>query len=281
VDGTCLVHEVASPAKKSDITYSSTNLFCWVFYQHVTGVTKPTQDLELLRTNLFLGTSIFGCEAYRVFSDISTWLSPGKVETVKVEDVENNFYFAKRKFNGHWINSNMFIQAWRKIKEEDMWSSKDWVVKTDADAVFLPTRLREKLGSLDVTSNGIYVENCKYVIYGFYGALEILSHKAAATLMANLDDCKASFNYMSPDKKSNNEPWGEDVFAQRCMDLHGVDKVTGFDFTTDGLCSADVPDSQKKSKKQWLPDCATTKTAVLHPFMKTKDYFQCLNDTQR
>jgi len=237
---------------------------------------------ELIRTSLFLGTNIFGCEAYRVFSDISTWLSPGKVETVKVEDVENNFYFAKRKFNGHWINSNMFIQAWRKIKEEDMWSSKDWMVKTDADAVFLPTRLREKLGSLDVTSNGIYVENCKYENYGFFGALEVISHKGAATLMANLDDCKASLNYMSPDKDAKiNEPWGEDVFAQRCMDLHGVDKVAGFDFVTDGLCPATVPASQKKNKKQWLPDCTTTKTAVLHPFAKTKDYFQCLDATQR
>jgi len=278
-DGTCLTHEVFAPAQKSDVTYSTTNLFCFIFYQHETGCTVPTQDLELIRTNLFLGTSIFGCESYRVFSDISTWLSPGKVETVKIEDVDGNFHFAKRKFNGHWINSNMFIQTWRKIKEENMWSNKDWTVKVDADTVFLPMRLRENLGQVEVTTNGIYLDNCKYEHYGFFGALEVISRQAAATLMANLDDCKASLNYMGREKLLKYEPWGEDVFVQRCMDLHGVDKVSGFDFVTDGLCKATVPEGQKKNKK-WKPDCATTKTAALHPFMKTKDYFDCLKATQ-
>jgi len=278
VDGTCLVHAVTSLAQTSNITYSATNLFCFIWYQHVTGSTKPNHELELIRTSLFLGANIFGCESYRVFSDISTWLSPGGVGTVKIEDVENNFHFAKRKFNGHWINSNMFIQTWRKIKEEKMWSSKDWTVKTDADAVFLPARLREKLGSFEVTSNGIYIENCKYANYGFFGALEVFSHKAAATYMANLDDCKASLNYMSPDKLIP-EPWGEDVFAQRCMDLHGVDKVSGFELITDGLCPTDIVGSKKD--KKWKFNCATRKTAVLHPFAKAKEYFDCLSDTQR
>jgi len=162
-----------------------------------------------------------------------------------------------------------------------MWSNKDWTVKVDGDAVFLPIRLREKLGSHDVTSNGIYFENCKYVNFGFFGALEVFSRQAAATYMANIDDCKASLNYMGRDKNLNNEPWGEDVFAQRCMDLHGVDKVHGFDLITDGLCWADIPDSHKMDKTQWKPDCATTKTAAMHPFMKPKDYFDCLKDTQR
>merc|ERR1712004_200233 len=44
-------------------------------------------DLELLRTNLFLGTSIFGCEAYKVYSDVTTWLSPGDVDTEMVTEL--------------------------------------------------------------------------------------------------------------------------------------------------------------------------------------------------
>merc|ERR1719492_215023 len=88
VDGTCLTQSVTASASKSGVTYSATNLFCWAFYMKDTGTTKPMYDLELLRTNLFLGTSIFGCEAYRVYSDVSTWLSPGKVDTVMVEDTE-------------------------------------------------------------------------------------------------------------------------------------------------------------------------------------------------
>jgi len=256
-------------------------MFCWIFYQGVTGVTVPVYDLELIRTNLFLGTSIFGCESYRVYSDTATWLSPGSVETVKLEDVDNNFYYAKRKFNGHWINANMHIAAWKKIKEENMWSSKDWTIKVDADTVFLPVRLREKLDTFEVTPNGIYIENCKFQNYGFYGAIEIISRQAVATLIEGLDDCKKSLNYMGSDNKIlKNEPWGEDVFVQSCMDLKGVDKVPAFDVATDALCKASVPEGEKKNKK-WRPDCATTKTPMMHPFMTTKHYFDCLKETQR
>jgi len=282
VNGTCLAHKQFASAQKTDITYSGTNLFCLAFYQDETGSTKKTDDLDLLRTQLFLGASIFGCESYRVFSDISTWLSPGKVETIKVDDVEGNFHFAKRKFNGHWINSNMFIQVWKKVKEENMWSSKDWTVKVDADSVFLPMRLREYLSKTEVTSNGIYLENCKNESFGFYGSLEVFSHRAMATYLANIDNCKATLNYMGREKLHSNEPWGEDLFAQRCMDLHGVDRVDALNITTDALCEGCVPKAFKKQKKgSWKPDCATTYTPVIHPMMKSKDYFDCLKATQR
>merc|ERR1719195_160015 len=59
VDGTCLTQAVTSSASKSDVTYSATNLFCFSFYMKDTGTTKPMYELELLRTNLFLGTHIF------------------------------------------------------------------------------------------------------------------------------------------------------------------------------------------------------------------------------
>merc|ERR1719414_1653930 len=280
VDGTCLTQNVMAQASKSDVTYSATNLFCWAFYMKDTGTTKPMYDLELLRTNLFLGSGIFGCESYRVYSDVATWLSPGKVDTVMVEDTENNFHTHKRKRTGTWINGNMFIAVWKKIKEENMWSSKDWTVKADADAVFLPNRLREKLGAIEVTANGVYLENCKYVRFGFFGNLEVISRQAVATYIANIDDCKATLNYMGAEEDYGMEPWGEDLFAQRCMDLHKVDRVSAWDITTDGMCAAYRPEGEKKNKK-WKPDCATTSTAAMHPFMKPKDYFECLKDTQR
>merc|ERR1712203_514551 len=149
---------------------------------------------------------------------------------------------------GTWINSNMFIQTWKKIKEEGLWANRDWTVKVDIDAVFLPIRLRERLGQIEVTHNGIYLENCKYVNFGFFGSLEVLSHNAAATYMANLDDCTAALNYKGSEKITGNEPWGEDLFAQRCMDLHGVDKVAAYDINTDASCAAWRPEGQKKQE---------------------------------
>merc|ERR1712061_651873 len=117
-----------------------------------------------------------------VYSDVQENLDgdEGKVKTIMVteKDAQHPFHFAKRKRVGKWVNSNMFIQAWRDIKQEGAWAKWDWTVKVD-----------------------IYLETCKYVNYGFFGSCAVVSHNAAATYMANLDDCEASLNYMSADDK--------------------------------------------------------------------------------
>merc|ERR1711997_141106 len=134
----------------------------------------------------------------------------------------------------------------KAIKDEGAWASKDWTVKVDVDAVFLPMRLRDYLGQVEVTQNGIYLENCKM-----------------------------SLNYKGSEKLTGNEPWGEDLFAQRCMDLHHVDKVSAFDINTDASCAAWRPEGEKKNRK-WRPDCATALTPAIHHFKTPKEYFDCL-----
>jgi hypothetical protein len=253
-------------------------MFCWSFYTQDTGSTKPSFQLELMRTQLFLGASIFGCEEYRVYGDVETWLSPKGINTIKVDDVEGNFHFDHRKKTGTWINSNMFIAAWKLIKAEGAWTKWDWTVKADIDAVFLPSRLRTYLSKVEVTQNGIYLETCKYVNFGFFGSLAVVSHDAARTYMASLDDCKASLNYLGKEKITGFQPWGEDLFQQRCMDLHKVDKVAAYDLNTDAACEAWRPEGQKKNAK-WRPECSTTSTAAMHPFKKPEEYFKCLKDT--
>jgi hypothetical protein len=281
VDGTCLSRAMMTPAEHSTVSLSATTLFCWSVYTENRGTTaKPNHELEVLRTSLFLGTSIFGCEAWKVYSDVSVWLSPGKQYTVKVDDKDGDFHFAKRKLTGSWVNSGTFIQVWEAIKEEGIWEGKDWTVKVDADTVFLPSRLRSMLTRQPVTSSGIYLENCKYVNYGFFGSLEVFSHQAVATYVANIDDCKNSLNWKGSEKATGWQPWGEDLFAQRCMDLHGVDKVEAFGITADGGCEAFRPEGQKKNK-HWKPDCATTSSPAMHPFKEPSEYFDCLKATQR
>merc|ERR1712014_9910 len=169
-----------------------------------------------------------------------------------VNDVNGDFHFGKRKLTGTWINSPIFIQIWKAIRTEGLWASHDWTVKVDADTVFLPMRLRTKLNS----------------------------HQGFSTFLANLDDCVSALNWKGREKDTDMEPWGEDLLMQRCMDLHGVDKVEAFDLTTDSMCKAFRPQGQKKNAK-WRPNCALTSTAGMHPFMKPFDYFECLKATQR
>merc|ERR1739844_449547 len=185
---------------KPAIGTKGTTLFCFTWYMQDTGSTKKFYDLSLLRTSLFLGASIFGCEAYKVYSDVETWLSPGQVNTVKVDDVNGDFHFAKRKLTGTWVNSPIFIQIWKAIRTEGLWANHDWTVKVDADSVFLPMRLRTKLSSQKVTSSGIYLENCKYVNFGFFGNLEVISHQGFSAFLANLEDCTKALNWKGKEK---------------------------------------------------------------------------------
>merc|ERR1739847_262845 len=72
-------------------------------------------------------------------------------------------------------------------------------------------------------------------------------------------------------------PWGEDVFMQRCLDHHYVDKVEAWDLTTDGACEADRPEGEKKNKKWHAPDCSAVTTPAAHPFKKPDDYMKCMS----
>merc|ERR1712024_219430 len=88
--------------------------------------------------------------------------------------------------------------------------------------------------------------------------------------LENLDNCKSSLNYLGKEEDYGKEEWGEDLFAQRCMDLNGVDRVSAWDITTDGMCKSYRPEGMKKNNK-WKPDCSVTMTAAMHPFNKPKE----------
>merc|ERR1712207_137381 len=111
---------------------------------------------------------------------------------------------------------------------------------------------------------------------------ELGGHKSPgfSTFLANLEDCVSALNWKGREKATGMEAWGEDLLMQRCMDLHGVDKVEAFDITTDSMCRAFRPKGEKSNAK-WRPNCALTSTAAMHPFMKPFDYFECLKATQR
>merc|ERR1711994_1238516 len=165
----------------------------------------------------------------------------------------------------------MFTQIWKKINKHVY---TDWVAKVDADAVFIPSRLRDWLGEQLVPSHGIYLENCKYVDYGYFGNLEVYSTQAFSTLVQNIDSCKQTLNWKVGVKDGKYGPMGEDLFAQSCLDSVGIRRKEAFDITTDGACPANRPKAEKKNKK-WKPNCAYAATPAMRPFKKTQEWIQC------
>merc|ERR1712242_189947 len=228
-DGWCSELQTTKPVA----AYPGQRLFCMAFYTENTGSTKESFELSLLRTQLFLGASLFGCPKWAVYSDADTWLTPGPPElrTTKVNDVEGDFHLFKRKKEGTWVNAMMFYQAWKDVRSRSLFDNSDWFVKVDADAVFLPQRLLDTLKGYKVPAEGMYVE-----------------------------DCKKTLDWKGQDPDWKYGPWGEDLFMQKCLDAKGVNKVSNFTIANDGACKSDRPKPLRKVKGlKWKPDCASTK----------------------
>lgn len=264
-------------ATGSQLTPAET-MFCWSVYTQNTGSTKKSHEKDLLEEQLRKKVSIFACNAYAVYSDAQVSLGGG-LSTIKVEDKEGDFHFAKRKTTGSWVNTGMFKQIWKLLSEAGTYKNYDWTVKVDPDAVFVPSRLVWRIRWLPRPANGIYLVNCKKVDNGFFGNLEVVSSLAFSILLANVDKCNTAIPWKVGVKGGEYGPMGEDLFAEKCMEKNGVSKVEAFDISIDGACPADRPGNLRQSK-HWHGNCKdVVSAAAIHPFKKVKDYFECLNAT--
>jgi hypothetical protein len=273
-----------------------TRLFCFEVMLKDQGTPKkPSHEFALVRTQLSRKASIFGCESYRVFSDVETWLTTAQppINTIKIEAP----HLAKRH-NGAWVNSPIFLNVWAYIKANNLHLTcgegcqgpgaiasqpVDWTVKVDPDTVFLPGRLRSRLASQEVTANGLYITNCHFVKFGFFGNLEVVSRTAMETFLNNMEVCKTQFNWMRKGKE-----YGEDLYAQKCMALHGVDNVEDFGISDDQVCVAIEKAIKAKACHKGepcdllpftsLPNCLDSTKIAYHPLKDPTDYFACLSN---
>merc|ERR1711862_725560 len=147
----------------------------------------------------------------------------------------------RRKDTGSHGNGMMFYQAWLDIRNKKLTADSDWVVKVDGDAVFLPQRLLDTLKGYKAPAGGVYIENCKKVMFGFFGHLEVVSTDGFNTFLSSLETCKSTLDWKGLDPDWKYGPYGEDLFMQKCMDKVGVSKVSNFTITTNGACKADLP----------------------------------------
>jgi len=269
-----------------------TSLFCFTAYRKNRGVDDADDwNLDLIQSQLKIKAGVFACDEWRVFSDIETGLNPdGTIKTIKVTG--DDFYQQRRPTvggwgDGQWINTPFYRQIWKKIAAEKddpqiaarSYYTKSWLVKADPDVVFIPSRLQQRLKNVPVTHEGLYIEHCKEVDFGFFGSLEVISKTAAKILFENVESCYNGGVGWKSSKMAQKYGWfGEDLFAQQCMDLHNVPKIWDFNLVTDGTCPASRPAGQKMNKK-WVPDahtCLTSGTPAYKPLKNSTDYFACL-----
>jgi len=261
------------------------SLFCFSVYRKNKGTyDADDQALELLQSQHKFGEGVFACDSWRVYSDSDQTLGDYKVIKVTGDD----FYQSKRPEmggwgGGQWVNTPFYRKVWGKIYSEFPagFNNFFWTVKVDADVVFLPDRLKDRLKGQPVPETGIYIEHCQNVDYGFFGSMEVMSKTAAKILFENVEKCYAGELAWKTDAIAAKYGWyGEDLFAQKCMDLHGVKKIWQFDLVTDGTCPMGRPWTEEKMKK-WVPDpvsCSERDTyAGFKPLKTPKEFFACLS----
>jgi hypothetical protein len=237
------------------------SLFCFTVYRHNTGTTKRNYDLDLLQMQHAKGEGIFGCDTWAVYSDVRQMLAPG-IETIKVDDLDGDIHVAKVRSTQEWLNTGLFFQVWKKLRDQESHTSHDWVVKVDPKTVFIPFRLKAHLAGRAVPANGVYLKTCDSK-QPFLGSLEVFSIYAFNVLLMNLESCKVTLPWL------HNSMW-EDLVAMRCMDLNGVDSMDAVGLAQDGVCAA-------KQGKTWRPspsDC-NAKAAAFYPFKMPTNFKAC------
>lgn len=260
-------------------TKPAKSLFCFAVYTANTGSTKTNYEKDLLDKAYDNKWHVFACDGYEVYSDVAASLgSGGDYPTKVVHDVDNTFHFAKRKVTGTWVNTGLFQQVWKAIGQAAKYQNFDWTIKVDADAVFFPHRLVQRIQLMPRASNGVFLTNCKHVDYGFFGSLEVFSQMAFNVLLANMDKCNSTLPWTIGIKDGEYGPMGEDLFAEICLEKNGVFKIEAFDIKVDGVCPGDRPKDQKLNKK-WQPDCKGAITPAMHPFKKPKEWENCHKDS--
>lgn len=173
---------------------AGTSMYCFM------AILPKSPEEALLEVHKKSGKSIFACNASAVFHSWQSGSSAWDTGTATL------------------INTDVFINVWEQVHEDGRYLRYDWTVKVDADAAFVPDRLRSHLWQLRAPpGTPIYLKNTaedKGLSNGqFLGAIEILSKKAVQTYFdLSQPGCKDTLGTQT----------GEDGYLKGCLDALGV-----------------------------------------------------------
>merc|ERR1711990_853207 len=88
------------------------------------------------------------------------------------------------------LNTDVFLNVWKRLISDGNFKRHDWSVKVDADSVFFPARLRALVAGFTETPNGVYLNNCKF---GLHGPVEVLSKNAVQSWGNGMETCVQHF----------------------------------------------------------------------------------------
>jgi hypothetical protein len=244
-------HKDTSIPKIQDNSTSHISLLCTILIMHSSNEELLVKEAHSLRTG------IFACDQFVVYSNASWTIAPD----VETRNIGGSLHCPRGGDGYSALNTWIFMRFWKKVIDDGDYRHKDWTIKTDADAVFFPGRLRVVLQD---HKSSHWVNNCHH---GMHGPLEVLSREAMTRLAQD---------YMAaPDKSTPHscytslpfEEWGEDMFLDQC--LKTVYKLPG-DLDERLICEADC----NCDDYFWCQNDAAR--VAFHPFKEVSMYKQCI-----
>merc|ERR1712232_916708 len=103
---------------------------------------------------------IFSCDDYMLFSDKDLGLGGNSI----LPNISHAQKGVSGAMTATWVNAAVFIQAWDMVIADGRFLRRDYVVKVDPDAVFLPgplkTHFRASPPNFQMNDKGVYMKNC-------------------------------------------------------------------------------------------------------------------------
>jgi len=201
------------------------------------------------------GASIFACDEYAVYSNVTLTVAPG----LTTQPVASGLACAKGGEFKTALNTDIFIAVWARVVSDGRFRFHDFTVKIDPDAVFMAQRLRGYVSRHPERASGLYLNNCRR---GMHGPVEVLSRRAVEVWWGGIPSCQAHFGQVC----SGPCEWGEDMFMDQClMKVLGVERIEEPGLLLEENC--DPPAGWKS--------CQSSATAVFHPFKDIAAYSAC------
>jgi len=237
---------------KTPRLWGKPSMFCFAVIQ----INEWSSEEDLIKGQIEREAGIFLCDEYAVFSTAeATFLGVGplgKVISIPFEPAE-----IVQSKDGTAGNTELFMHVWDAVRDDGRYSTVDWTIKVDPDAVLIPARLRSHLEPH--TGKNAYIVNCdkEFMPEGpmMFGALEAISKKGMETYFAREKECAEGMYW---------KEWGEDWYLGHCLDFLQVEKVNDFQIYSDGVCKG--------------VDCKDPVAAAFHPKKDIDSWVACFDE---
>lgn len=218
-------------------------------------------EMVLIQTQLDHHTGIFQCDNCSIFSNVDINIVSDDA-IFHTEVINSTLVAPVGGIYNMSLNTDIFLMVWKRVFEDERYMWHDWTVKVDPDAVFIPDRLRIRVGEKEaqhgaMLPRGVFLNNCKI---GNHGPIEVISTKGMEAFRQGADGC-IDKNYAPIDEI------GEDVFTRRCWKHVGVEPLDDFHLLSEINCFEN-------------PTPCYSGKVVFHPFKTAESYMRCLEEAK-